>query len=134
MNIEELDLDIKVYNRLKKNLPDVQTVNHLITEMYDQNGVEKISAPDMKKIEEALKAKGIFKYMRGDEVELDDIEPEPLTWDELRQYVGGLVVTDDSTQSHRWLHLCWIYDMDDERMSYLCRGKDRRRAARADHR
>lgn len=122
MNIEELDLDIKVYNRLKKNLPDVQTVNHLITEMYDQNGVEKISAPDMKKIEEALKAKGIFKYMRGDEVELDDIEPEPLTWDELRQYVGGLVVTDDSTQSHRWLHLCWIYDMDDERMSYLCRG------------
>ena len=122
MNIEELDLDIKVYNRLKKNLPDVQTVNHLITEMYDQNGVEKISAPDMKKIEEALKAKGIFKYMRGDEVELDDIEPEPLTWDELRQYVGGLVVTDDSTQSHRWLHLCWIYDMDDECMSYLCRG------------
>lgn len=122
MNIEELDLDIKVYNRLKKNLPDVQTVNHLITEMYDQNGVEKISAPDMKKIEEALKVKGIFKYMRGDEVDLSDIEPEPLTWDELRQYVGGLVVTDDSTQSHRWLHLCWIYDMDDERMSYLCRG------------
>ena len=122
MNIEELDLDIKVYNRLKKNLPDVQTVNHLITEMYDQNGVEKISAPDMKKIEEALKAHGIFKYMRGDEVDLDDIEPTPLTWDELRQYVGGLVVTDDSTQSHRWLHLCWIYDMDDERMSYLCRG------------
>ena len=122
MNIEELDLDIKVYNRLKKNLPEVQTVNHLITEMYDQNGVEKVSAPDMKKIEEALKAKGIFKYMRGDEVDLDDIEPEPLTWDELRQYVGGLVVTDDSTQSHRWLHLCWIYDMDDERMSYLCRG------------
>ena len=122
MNIEELDLDIKVYNRLKKNLPDVQTVNHLITEMYDQNGVEKISAPDMKKIEEALKAHGIFKYMRGDEVDLDDIEPTPLTWDELHQYVGGLVVTDDSTQSHRWLHLCWIYDMDDERMSYLCRG------------
>ena len=122
MNIEELDLDIKVYNRLKKNLPEVQTVNHLITEMYDQNGVEKVSAPDMKKIEEALKAKGIFKYMRGDEVDLNDIEPEPLTWDELRQYVGGLVVTDDSTQSHRWLHLCWIYDMDDERMSYLCRG------------
>ena len=122
MNIEELDLDIKVYNRLKKNLPEVQTVNHLITEMYDQNGVEKVSAPDMKKIEEALKAKGIFKYMRGDEVDLNDIEPEPLTWDELKQYVGGLVVTDDSTQSHRWLHLCWIYDMDDERMSYLCRG------------
>ncbi len=125
MNIEELDLDIKVFNRLKKNLPDVQTVNHLITEMYDQNGVEKISAPDMKKIEEALKAKGIFKYMRGDEVELDDIEPDPLTWDELHQYVGGLVVTDDSTQSHRWLHLCWIYSISDEgdtSMMYLCRG------------
>ena len=122
MNIEELDLDIKVYNRLKKNLPDVCTVNHLIAEMYDEHGVDKVSAPDMKAIEKALKDKGIFKYMRGDEVDLDDIEPTPLTWDELRQYVGGLVVTDDSTQSHRWLHLCWIYDMDDERMSYLCRG------------
>ena len=122
MNIEELDLDIKVYNRLKKNLPDVCTVNHLITEMYDEHGVDKVSAPDMKAIEKALKDKGIFKYMRGDEVSEDDIEPTPLTWDELRQYVGGLVVTDDSTQSHRWLHLCWIYDMDDERMSYLCRG------------
>lgn len=131
MNIEELDLDIKVYNRLKKNLPDVQTVNHLIAEMYDQNGVEKVSAPDMKKIEEALKAKGIFKYMRGDEVDLDDIETEPLTWDELRQYVGGLVVSDDSTQSHRWLHLCWIYDMDDDRVSYLCRSNSYQTERRA---
>ena len=125
MNIEELDLDIKVYNRLKKNLPDVYTVNHLITEMYDTNGVEKISAPDMKSIEKALKEKGIFKYMRGDEVSEDDIEPTPLTWEELHHYVGGLVVCDDSTQSHRWLHLCWIYSISDEgdtSMMYLCRG------------
>ena len=95
---------------------------NLIAEMYDEHGVDKVSAPDMKAIEKSLKDKGIFKYMRGDEVSEDDIEPTPLTWDELHQYVGGLVVTDDSTQSHRWLHLCWIYDMDDERMSYLCRG------------
>ena len=125
MNIEELDLDIKVYNRLKKNLPDVCTVNHLIAEMYDEHGVDKVSAPDMKAIEKALKDKGIFKYMRGDEVSEDDIEPTPLTWDELHQYVGGLVVCDDSTESHRWLHLCWIYSISDEgdtSMMYLCRG------------
>lgn len=125
MNIEELDLDIKVYNRLKKNLPDVCTVNHLIAEMYDEHGVDKASAPDMKAIEKALKEKGIFKYMRGDEVSEDDIEPTPLTWDELHQYVGGLVVCDDSTESHRWLHLCWIYSISDEgdtSMMYLCRG------------
>lgn len=125
MNIEELNLDIKVYNRLKKNLPDVCTVNHLITEMYDAHGVEKVSAPDMKAIEKALKDKGIFKYMRGDEVSEDDIEPTPLTWDELHDYVGGLVVRDDSTQSHRWLHLCWIYSIRDDgdtNMMYLCRG------------
>lgn len=125
MNIEELNLDIKVYNRLKKNLPDVCTVNHLITEMYDAHGVEKISAPDMKSIEKALKDKGIFKYMRGDEVSEDDIEPTPLTWAELHDYVGGLVVCDDSTQSHRWLHLCWIYSISDDgytNMMYLCRG------------
>ena len=125
MNIEELDLDIKVYNRLKKNLPDVCTVNHLLAEMYDAHGVEKVSAPDMKAIEKALKDKGIFKYMRGDEVSEDDIEPTPLTWEELHQYVGGLVVCDDSTESHRWLHLCWIYSISDEgdtSMMYLCRG------------
>lgn len=125
MNIEELDLDIKVYIRLKKNLPDVCTVNHLIVEMYDEHGVDKVSAPDMKAIEKALKDKGIFKYMRGDEVSEDDIEPTPLTWDELHQYVGGLVVCDDSTESHRWLHLCWIYRISDEgdtSMMYLCRG------------
>ena len=125
MNIEELNLDIKVYNRLKKNLPDVCTVNHLITEMYDAHGVEKISAPDMKSIEKALKDKGIFKYMRGDEVSEEDIEPTPLTWAELHDYVGGLVVCDDSTQSHRWLHLCWIYSIRDDgdtNMMYLCRG------------
>lgn len=125
MNIEELDLDIKVYNRLKKNLPDVCTINHLIAEMYDEHGVDKVSAPDMKAIEKALKDKGIFKYMRGDEVSEDDIEPTPLTWDELHQYVGGLVVCDDSTESHRWLHLCWIYSISDEgdtSMMYLCRG------------
>lgn len=125
MNIEELDLDIKVYNRLKKNLPDVCTVNHLIAEMYDEHGVDKVSAPDMKAIEKALKDKGIFKYMRSDEVSEDDIEPTPLTWDELHQYVGGLVVCDDSTESHRWLHLCWIYSISDEgdtSMMYLCRG------------
>lgn len=125
MNIEELNLDIKVYNRLKKNLPGVFTVNHLITEMYDEHGVDKVSAPDMKAIEKALKDKGIFKYMRGDEVSEDDIEPTPLTWDELHQYVGGLVVCDDSTESHRWLHLCWIYSISDEgdtSMMYLCRG------------
>jgi hypothetical protein len=125
MNIEELNLDIKVFNRLKKHLPDVCTVNHLITEMYQENAVEKISAPDMKSIEKALKEKGIFKYMRGDEVSEDDIEPTPLTWKELHQYVGGLVVCDDSTQSHRWLHLCWIYSINDNgdtNMMYLCRG------------
>ena len=125
MNIEELNLDIKVFNRLKRNLPDVCTVNHLIAEMYATNGVDKISAPDMKNIEKALKEKGIFKYMRGDEVSEDDIEPTPLTWEELHHYVGGLVVCDDSTQSHRWLHLCWIYSISDDgytNMMYLCRG------------
>jgi uncharacterized small protein (DUF1192 family) len=93
--------------------------------MYQENAVEKISAPDMKSIEKALKEKGIFKYMRGDEVSEDDIEPTPLTWKELHQYVGGLVVCDDSTQSHRWLHLCWIYSINDNgdtNMMYLCRG------------
>lgn len=110
MNIEKLDLDVKTFNRLKK--AGISTVDELLAEMYSSGS--KVSQPDAKRCEEVLKAAGIIKYMRGDKVEESDIEPEPLTWDELHSYIGRLVIKDCSTESHRWLKVCWIYDIQDE--------------------
>lgn len=112
MEIEELELEVKVYNRLKK--AGINTTDELLSEMYKGSSDIKVSAPDAKRCEEALKAVGIIKYVRGDYVTEDDIEPEPLTWDELHNYIGKLVAHDVSTESHRWLKVCWIYDIQDK--------------------
>lgn len=112
MEIEELELEVKVYNRLKK--AGINTTDELLTEMYKGSSDIKVSAPDAKRCEEALKAVGIIKYVRGDYVTEDDIKPEPLTWEELHNYIGKLVAHDVSTESHRWLKVCWIYDIQDK--------------------
>ena len=110
MEIEQLDLEVKTYNRLKK--AGISTVDDLLEALYSKE--MKVSAPDAKKCEAALKDAGIIKYMRGDYVTEDAIEPEPLTWDELHDYIGKLVVFDCSTESHKWLKVNWIYDIKDD--------------------
>jgi len=110
MNIEDLDLEVKTYNRLKK--AGINTVDELLAAMYSTES--KVSQPDAKRCEAALKEAGIIRYMRGDTVAEDDVEPEPLTWDDLHSCIGRLVVHDCSTESHRWLKVCWIYDIQDE--------------------
>ena len=110
MEIDRLDLDVKTYNRLKK--AGISTTDDLVEALYSRE--TKISAPDAKKCEAALKDAGIIKYMRGDYVTEEDIEPEPLTWDELHDYIGKLVVYDCSTESHRWLGVIWLYDIQDD--------------------
>ena len=110
MNIEELDFEVKTYNRLKKS--GINTVDELLAAMYSTES--KVSQPDAKRCEAALKEAGIIRYMRGDIVTEDDVEPEPLTWDDLHSCIGRLVVHDCSTESHRWLQVCWIYDIQDD--------------------
>lgn len=112
MEIEKLDLEVKTYNRIKK--VGINTTDELLIKMYEPEGLKIISQPDMRRIEVAMKDKGIIKYMRGDPVNEVDIEPEPLTWDELHGYKGKLVVHDISTESRRHLIVCWIYDIHDE--------------------
>ena len=110
MNIEDLDFEVKTYNRLKK--AGINTVDELLAAMYSTES--KVSQPDAKRCETVLKEAGIIRYMRGDTVAEDDVEPEPLTWDDLHSCIGRLVAHDLSTESHRWLKVCWIYDIQDE--------------------
>lgn len=110
MDIEDLDLEVKTFNRLKK--AGISTVDELLAAMYSTES--KVSQPDAKRCETVLKEAGIIRYMRGDTVAEDDVEPEPLTWDDLHSCIGRLVVHDCSTESHRWLKVCWIYDIQDD--------------------
>ena len=110
MDIEDLDFEVKTYNRLKK--AGINTVDELLEAMYSTES--KVSQPDAKRCETVLKEAGIIRYMRGDTVAEDDVEPEPLTWDDLHSCIGRLVVHDCSTESHRWLKVCWIYDIQDD--------------------
>lgn len=111
MEIENLDLEVKTYNRLKK--AGIDDTDDLLDKMYQPDSVKLISQPDMKRVETALKTFGLIEFMRGDYVTEDKIVPEPLTWDELHNFIGHLVVYDCSTESHRWLKVNWIYDMQD---------------------
>lgn len=112
MDIEELDLDVKTYNRLKRD--GINTTGELLCEMYKGGENIVVSTPDAKRCEAALKNAGIIRFMRGDFAEVSDIDPKPLTWDELHGYIGKLVVHDESTESRRWLVVCWLYDVKDQ--------------------
>lgn len=117
MDVKDLNLDEKTLARLGK--VKVTTTDQLLLAMYQTESYKLISTPDMKRAEKALKEAGIIKYMRGDQVSADDIDPEPLTWDELHDYVGKLIVHDNSTESRRVLTAVWIYNIDDSGETYL---------------
>lgn len=117
MDVKNLNLDEKTLARLGK--VKVTTTDQLLLAMYQPGSERLISTPDMKRAEKALKEAGIIKYMRGDEVSADDIDPDPLTWDELHDYVGKLIVHDSSTESRRYLKAVWIYRIDDSGDTYL---------------
>lgn len=120
MEIAALGIDIKTINRLHR--AGLYTVDEVIEKMYQPDGVKTVSEPDAKRIEHALKSAGRIRYMRGDTVTEADIAPDPLTWDQLREMTGKLCVIDNSTQSHRWLHVCWVYEVTDERVTYVANG------------
>lgn len=117
MDVKDLNLDEKTQKRLDK--VGAKTTDQLLLAMYQPGSERLISTPDMKRVEKALKEAGIIKYMRGDEVSADDIDPEPLTWDELHDYVGKLIVHDSSTESRRYLKAVWIFRIDDSGDTYL---------------
>lgn len=117
MDVKDLNLDEKTRKRLNK--VGAETTEQLLLAMYQSESYKLISTPDMKRAEKALKEAGIIKYMRGDEVSADDIDPDPLTWDELHDYVGKLIVHDSSTESRRYLKAVWIYSIDDSGDTYL---------------
>lgn len=112
MEIEKLDLDVRLYNAVKR--AGIHTVEDLLEKLYQHDSITKIGARNIINIEKALKKAGIRRYARGDYITEDDILPEPLTWDQLHGMVGQLVALDISTQSQTAYRVVWLYSFNDD--------------------
>lgn len=112
MQIEELNLDVRLYNAVKR--AGIHTVEELLEKLYQHDSITKIGARNIINIEKALKKAGIRRYARGDYITEDDILPQPLTWEQLHGMVGQLVALDISTQSQTTYRVVWLYSFNDD--------------------
>lgn len=124
MQIEELNLDVRTYNQVKRT--GINTVEELLERLYLPDSVRDFPTRTMLHIEQALKAAGAVKYVRGDYITADDVEPVPLSWDALHGMCGKLIARDISTESQQAFRVCWVYQFsgDDSRMIYQYNGNN----------
>ena len=118
MTIEELNLDVRMYNQIKRErIDDTET---LLARMYSPGGIKVFSTQFQRNIERVLKDRGIIRFTRGEYITGEDICPTPLTWEQLHAMQGKLVARDISTTSQEAFRVCWIYDFsaDDSTVSF----------------
>jgi hypothetical protein len=129
MQIEELNLDVRTYNQVKR--AGITSAEELLERLYQPESVRHFSARVMLHIEQALKAAGAAKYVRGDYITEADIDPQPLSWEALHGMCGKLVARDISTESKRQFRVCWIYQFseDDARIIFQFNGNNYANAA-----
>ena len=122
MQIEELNLEMRLYNSVKR--AGINTTEELLDRLYLQDAVAQIGARNIINIEKALKKAGITQYARGDYITEDDIIPKPLTWEQLHGMVGRLAALDISTESRTAYQVVWLYSFnsDDTRISFQHNG------------
>ena len=122
MQIEELNLEMRLYNSVKR--AGINTTEELLDRLYLQDAVAQIGARNIINIEKALKKAGITQYARGDCITEDDIIPNPLTWEQLHGMVGRLAALDISTESRTAYQVVWLYSFnsDDTRISFQHNG------------
>jgi len=104
----------------------INTVEELLERLYLPDSVRDFPTRTMLHIEQALKAAGAVKYVRGDYITADDVEPVPLSWDALHGMCGKLIARDISTESQQAFRVCWVYQFsgDDSRIIYQYNGNN----------
>lgn len=129
MEIEELNLDVRTYNQVKR--AGITSTEELLDKLYLPESVRHFSTRTALRIEQAMKAAGAAKYVRGDYITEADIEPQPLSWEALHGMCGKLVARDISTESRRQFRVCWIYKFseDDARIIFQFNGNNYANAA-----
>lgn len=105
LGIDELDLDIRTFNALKR--AGVNTIADI--EAQAEQLAETIPARQWKHITDALNAyKGI--PMPGSLVE-ENILGDELTFDEIAEMVGEIIILDRSTESRNWYKAVKVEDV-----------------------
>lgn len=129
VQIEELNLDVRTYNQVKR--AGITSTEELLDKLYQPESVRGFPPRTMLRIEQALKAAGAAKYVRGDYITEADIDPQPLSWEALHGMCGKLVARDISTESRRLFRVCWIYKFseDDARIIFQFNGNNYANAA-----
>lgn len=112
MQIEELNLDVRTYNQVKR--AGITSTEELLDKLYLPESVRNFQPRTMLRIEQALKASGAAKHVRGDYITEEDIDPQPLSWEALHGMCGKLVARDISTESRRLFRVCWIYKFSED--------------------
>lgn len=112
MTIEELNLDVRMYNQVKRER--INDVDTLLERLYAPDRVRAFPPQTQRNIERALKTRGVLKFTQGEYVTADDIMPEPLTWEQLHALRGKLIARDISTQSQKAYRVCWVFDFSND--------------------
>ena len=129
MQIEELNLDVRTYNQVKR--AGISSTEELLDKLYLPESVRDFPTRTMLHIERAMKAAGAAKYVRGDYITEADIDPQPLSWEALHGMCGKLVARDISTESALAFRVCWLYKFseDDARIIFQFNGNNYANAA-----
>lgn len=112
--IETLDMDIRMYNAVKRE--GIDTVEQLLGKMYQPDGIRTFSTSTQRNVERVLKQKGLLAYTRGEYAAEEDVYSTPLTWEQLHKMVGKLVAVETfatgGTPSR--YRVCWVYAFNDD--------------------
>ena len=112
MTIEELNLDVRMYNQIKRErIDDTET---LLARMYSPGGIKVFSTRFQRNIERAMKDKGIWKYVRGEYTKAENILPEKLTLEQLRGMIGKLVAVKYYNGLTAEYRVCWVYEITEK--------------------
>lgn len=112
MTIEDLNLDVRMYNQVKRER--INDVDTLLERLYAPDRVRAFPPQTQRNIERALKTRGVLKFAQGEYVTAEDIRSEPLTWEQLHALRGKLVARDISTQSQQAYRVCWVFDFSND--------------------
>lgn len=115
MNIEELNLDVRTYNAVKR--AEYKTVEQLVQAVETERFAQRCGRNAVKSVAQALKSAGLVQYIRGDDVPVEQLGCE-LEFEELAGHIGEILAVDISTESHKWYRAVVICKITDDRILY----------------
>lgn len=115
MNIEELNLDVRTYNAVKR--AEYKTVEQLVQAVETERFAQRCGRNAVKSVAQAIKSAGLVQFIRGDDVPAEQLGCE-LEFEELAGHIGEILAVDISTESHKWYRAVVICKITDDRILY----------------